>query len=668
VKIASIALLSVILVGIAPAQPTSERVWTGVNGKSFSGAFHRLSPDKKKVDFLSKDGKLVTVALENLIPEDRELILNPTKVTSAVPVATGDLSQFKPVATPNRMLIPSLDPKALGCPTDKALIDALWISLLWWDQTGVLAVPKKGDLESKAQWLHKKLTRSVGAGGDYIGVEDAKKGVEKYFSEELEKVGACRITVETKDFSAVRLGGFLEGSNAVVLEMSMLYVNGNGYTVSSALESMSEDGKFAVHIFGRRFTGRLKPMEKEKQQPGEAVGFEYVLDRPGDLPDFYITNGARFFMGKEPWNAAIVLKPYVYLEPGKPVPLPAEEERPIPAEQTTKTIERKAPEVKFPVSFVSKVYGRREWVLRNGISISGTPVARRDDQMVVLKKADGQQLTVNEGELSDEDRARFCFWEASSGMPLSIPKLDLTYRLNTSQSGSFEVKVSAEGSLGRVCFTDESSTSVLVYDMNDGAFVSTLIHQGRAKETTRIHQGRFLPENLLPRKISSRFTQADVSLFLSGILPRAPELISAVVPCRRVRFPLSKGPTFLKPDIDFVLCEQPTVTAGLFQLLFSMTAGGIFAPQQIPSNRDGESVLATLAACQVLPLRIAWENPVDATIESEYHRVRNAGRFSIELTRAVVPDRFPDGHFAIPAAVRAMTAGDTQITETEKPR
>lgn len=311
------------LAGFAKAQPAPERLWTGVDGKSFSGVFHRLAPDRKKADFLTKDGKMVTVALENLVPQDRELILNPPKVTSPARVAAGDLSKFKPVETPNRMLIPSSNPKTFGCPTDQSIVDALWISLLWWDQTKVLEVPKKGDLESKAEWLHQKLTRAVKVDGKSPSAESAKEGVEAYFADELEEVAACRIKLEQKDFSAACMGRELQGSNAVVLQLSMVYLNGNGYSASSVLESMSEDGKFAFHIFGRRFTGRLKPME-EKQQRGRVVGFEYVLDRPEDLPDYYSTNGARFFMGKEPWNTAIVLKPYVYLEPGKPVPLPAD--------------------------------------------------------------------------------------------------------------------------------------------------------------------------------------------------------------------------------------------------------------------------------------------------------------------------------------------------------
>jgi len=324
VRLPVLAFVSALLVGFAPAQVAPERVWTGVNGKSFRGTLHNLSPDRKKAEFLSSDGKLLSVALDNLIPNDRESILNPSKVTPTEPAAKGDINQFKPVTSPNRMLTPLLDPKTFGCSTDHSLVDALWISLLWWDQTKVLEIPKKGDLAAKAEWLHKKLTRAVVVGGDNVSAEDAKKGVEEYFSDELENLAACRVTIDQKDFTPTRLAGYLQDSNAVVMRMSMQYANGRDYAVSSVLESMKEDGKFVIHVFGRRLAGRLKPMEKEKQMAGAATVTEYVLDRPGDMPEYYGTNGARFFMGMKTWNATLVLKPYVYLTPGKAVPLPEE--------------------------------------------------------------------------------------------------------------------------------------------------------------------------------------------------------------------------------------------------------------------------------------------------------------------------------------------------------
>jgi hypothetical protein len=323
-KIRFLASVLIVMTVLASAQTTPERLWTGINGKNFSGVFHQLSPDGKKAEFLSSDGKLVSVAVENLIPKDREVILNPLKTNVSDVTVVADMSLFKPVASPSRQSTPLLSPKTFGCSTNQSLVDALWIALLWWDQSMVLEVPKKGDLESKALWLHNKLTRAVVVGGDNPTAEDAKKGVEDYFADELEKVAACRVKIEQKDFSPTFLAGLLQGSNAVVMRMSMEYSNGKNYTMSSVLESMTQDGNFVIHIFGKRLKGRLKLMEAEKRGVNPPVFWEYVLDPTSELPDYYATNEAKFLMGKTTWNAVLVLKPYIYLTPGKIAPLPVE--------------------------------------------------------------------------------------------------------------------------------------------------------------------------------------------------------------------------------------------------------------------------------------------------------------------------------------------------------
>ena len=49
-------------------------------------------------------------------------------------------------------------------------------------------------------------------------------GVEQYFSKKLEKAAACQITIEQQDFSAARLAGFLQGSNAAVVLKPYVYL------------------------------------------------------------------------------------------------------------------------------------------------------------------------------------------------------------------------------------------------------------------------------------------------------------------------------------------------------------------------------------------------------------------------------------------------------------
>lgn len=105
---------------------------------------------------------------------------------------------FKPMVTPNRKLMLALDPEKFGFESNSAMIDAIWLSFLWWDQAGVLELPKKGDFEAKAEWLYKKLVRYTLNGEDNLSAEETEKGVAAYFKAEYDKVAACQICFEKR--------------------------------------------------------------------------------------------------------------------------------------------------------------------------------------------------------------------------------------------------------------------------------------------------------------------------------------------------------------------------------------------------------------------------------------------------------------------------------------
>jgi hypothetical protein len=311
-----VVFLSLASLGVIAAEPAPTRLWTGVNGKTISGSLCQLTPDREKVEILLADGKTVTIALSNLISADREIALSGGQSS-----ATAE-GLFKPITPPNRKLMMALDPEKSGFESNSAMIDAIWLSFLWWDQAGVLEIPKKGDFEAKAEWLYKKLVRYTLNGEDNLSAEETKKGVEAYFKAEYDKVAACQIRFEKKDFTALRLSELAQGANVVLLRMSMEYADKNVFTMAAALESMSEDGSFVLHLMGKRLTGKLRRTEFNPREPRKPVASELVLDQPGELPDFYRAQSPRFYVGQSSWNAAIVLKPYVYLTPGKVVPLP----------------------------------------------------------------------------------------------------------------------------------------------------------------------------------------------------------------------------------------------------------------------------------------------------------------------------------------------------------
>jgi hypothetical protein len=316
-----IGILSTLAGSCLAADLATHELWTGVNGKTFRATFDQVLPDGQRAQFFTAKGERLIVEIAKLVPRDKELILNRENEGAKPVPAAGDPTAFKPEATLDRKLIPQFDPKKFGASNWEAMVDALWVSLLWWEQANVLEIPKKGDFDRKAEWLHKELTRRIAATGSSAAtLEDAQKGMDKYFQENLKDVAGCRIYLEKKDFTPARLGRLCQGANAVILKMTMTYANGRGFSVCTVLESITEDGKFVLHVFGKRFTGSIQPVKDSKHAK------EFVLDNRGDLPARYAESEAHFEMGFDGWNGVLVLRPYIYAQPGKPSPLPPDAE------------------------------------------------------------------------------------------------------------------------------------------------------------------------------------------------------------------------------------------------------------------------------------------------------------------------------------------------------
>lgn len=309
----------------ADPQPGVERVWTGVNGKTFHGVFARTFEDGgKKAQFITSAGKVVSVAIENLSEKDREIILVFEGKAPAKPAAdvadTGD--SFKKLPIADRTKIPALKPEDYGGTDDESIVDALWVSLMWWDAEGIMPVPKGGDMERKAEWLHKELTRNISRGGrGASSLEEAKEGVTEYFEKRLEETGACKAVISTMP-DVASLSRFTAGNSIVALKMSMTYSNSRVFSVASVLESMEPDGSFVMHMFGRRFAGKMTASPHKRPGSPETPMYVVTLNTPEAMPDHYRTQGATFFFGDQAWNGALVLEPYVYKEPGKKAPIP----------------------------------------------------------------------------------------------------------------------------------------------------------------------------------------------------------------------------------------------------------------------------------------------------------------------------------------------------------
>ncbi len=311
--------------------PTAERPWTGTNGATFRGTYSRTLDFGAKIEFLTSSGKTVKVAIENLSKKDQETILAFEKANRAKANPSAiDEDAFKELPVADRSLIPERKPEDYDLDGDESLVDAIWVSLLWWDAAGIAPIPKKGDYDKKAEWLYEELNRYIAKGGRSAAtVEDGKEGITQYFKKRLEDVGACKVTafgcydaaLAKVDLEPGGISKLAAGNDILVLKISMEYANGRNFTVSAAMEKVEEDGTFAIHLFGNRFTGKMAVVADKRPAVPKGKVYELVLNDRLDLPEYYLAQEPRFYFG-ENGDGFLHLKPYIYKEPGKTVPIP----------------------------------------------------------------------------------------------------------------------------------------------------------------------------------------------------------------------------------------------------------------------------------------------------------------------------------------------------------
>lgn len=297
-----------------------ERIWTGVNGKTFLGTFVKFSPDRQTVDFLTSAGKVVSVSFSNLSAADQLALVPPPPET----VPLGDKEKFKPESAVRRTFVPGMVPMGDFSVWGYRTVDVMWFSMLWWDTMGVLEFEKKGgDLPRRAEWLSKKLKGHIvkGAGKDPSEWGACEKGMLAFFEAELKEVAVCRIHRERQDFRLERLCAFARGANAVGLRLCRQSADKSRSHTLAAVESLAEDGTFVIHAYGKRLTGKVTPRD------AAAVAFE--VSNLQDLPAEIAAGSPKFLLDKTEWGEVFVVKPYVFANKGVSSPPPLDESFPF---------------------------------------------------------------------------------------------------------------------------------------------------------------------------------------------------------------------------------------------------------------------------------------------------------------------------------------------------
>lgn len=688
--IGRLTLLQLLLAVVCAANPlgeealAEERIWTGKNGQQIRGKHGMVTPNRQWID-LTVMGKNRRIAIANLSDADQAFIHSclDGKVTKPEPVSppSGDPAAFKDAGQPDRSQLPLLNQGDHGQKQSDCVPSSICNFLLWWDQAGILPIPKRGEFADKAEWIHTVMARYCRtrntAGTD---VRAALDGIGEYFAKEVADLATVRSKID-HDLRPRNLARYTRGTNATMLEITTRREHGADGSHWVALMNAEEDGRVVLHTWGARFEGVLKVFEEDPtpvRVNGQTIpktSYEIEFTNRDSLPQWVKDAEMRFLMFPERHDGIIVVKPFLYAIPGKrsaPPPDPLFEDE-TPAPEVPKVAPAPvAAAAPAPIKFINPVRTERPWAFHDGRILQGI-VAMNEDGSLAIRDRQGQATSFRAEDLKPEDRAILEFWRGAQGEPVRVPRWDLTYQLATPKSGKLEIRVCTEGAMCRVELPGRKR--VLVMDTGSGAFATTRPGTEITPAPAWAAVGKFAPERRFPQR---RFEQsfgpgardADrYQAFCNG-LPGTLQTTGFGFPARGILSSLttSQGEATVKnPRIDFTVMDAPAVTTGLLQCLCSQTApesagqGGnpfvFFHGMEFSYHRGFEILLPALQRQHLLPLRVAWTNDTQNSIIDQQRRQKTAGSFTIELQKAAVPGEFPAGFFDLPREARDAVPG-----------
>ncbi len=320
----------------------SERIWTGVNGKTLRGTYVRTLDDGRSVEIATSAGKILTIALDNLSQADRDLVdRRHADAAQAAAEAAGKIDKFKPDPAFDRTLIPLLDPDELEL-NHRWATNSMATFIVWWDQAGWIEVPRGRDLDGKAQWVDSRLDRFSGRNTTVPDVDEVMKGFAHYFDSRFEDEATYRFHLEY-DLAPKRLAQLASGPNACIL-----YARAGSYGPYFALLEAKPDGQVRLGLAGKSIEARIAVAPEQPKH--SSLRFNYEVPLPGgktqQLPRRYVGAGAEYktyhllvrdrsqlpeeFSDPEipivvgHRRPLIVFRPYLFAEEGETSPPPPE--------------------------------------------------------------------------------------------------------------------------------------------------------------------------------------------------------------------------------------------------------------------------------------------------------------------------------------------------------
>lgn len=643
---------------------TSLRNWTGVNGKVIRATYAGTSEKGTKVMLMDTRGKLLTVAISNLIESDRELIASKGRPAEEKPVA-GKVGDFRAIPPLDRDKLPIISQGDFGSKSSDCVPSSFCNFLLWWDQEGILEIPKKGDFDKKAEWIHTKLARYCGTRNTAgTNVHKATEGFLQYFNKDIADLATLKIHVDY-DLTPENIARYTTGELATMFQMTIRRGarHDSGHWV--ALVEADPDGKVVFHTWGARFEGTMKVLEENPdtiERDGQSVPrtvYEIVVENKPDLPEWFRNSDRRFILDPANWDSIYVLRPYIYTMPGSRVKAPEDPLFKQEVKDGARVVERpgQTPIIVNPTEFAQPEFPypppangtlpTRKWKLENGRTLE----ARIDDyahEEIAFITTNRKTVKLPLAELGPAGRAVALIDGGTLGDPMPVDRISLSYRLTTGPKNVTDLRIDIEGPLARVQLMKPNQW--LTIDTSDGSFVIKTSPDSQATPVP-VTIGRV---KLLDFEANDVFEQLHANYAKAGLKH------GARYSGRDVR---TKMNAYNSDEMTLTLSgvELPALPQALACLQSQEISGYRVKPRPVFFMRGKGSNVRLNQSTMPRPFAFLGNTrllPVEAKWKQQRIGQRSKIEHSLTLLGAEIPDSFPEEHFSIPAEARTMDPGN----------
>lgn len=229
-----------------------------------------------------------------------------------------DLSTLDPA------VIPSIDQGQFGTKENDCVPSSMAMFLLWWDDAKVIPIPRNGDREEKADWLHTRLARDSktrnNRGTSWINFRD---GLAEYCRKELEGKYTLDLAIDY-DYSPTNQSRWAGKGLATILSVSVYLDDRKMWAHAIALGQASPDGRATIITWGERVSGQwdvIKVLDQKKDHlpvyfswPKEVL--EFRPDDPTQLPEWWIKKRYRFVLDSREGDGLTIITPFARIAAG----------------------------------------------------------------------------------------------------------------------------------------------------------------------------------------------------------------------------------------------------------------------------------------------------------------------------------------------------------------